>query len=160
MNHKMHLVACCAAVIAFCVIIAPVIRAQETITPTFAGSYSLKNIGSPSGVPTPLGPLTFLNDNTLLVGGSADTSSGAIYSIGGTRDSSNHITGFNGTAVLFSTAPQIDGAMEFGPGGVLFFTGFPTNTMGEIKPGSSAPDKTVDLTAAGISSSVGGLEFA
>jgi hypothetical protein len=49
--------------------------------------------------------------------------------------------------------------LSFGPGGVLFFTGFPNNTLGEIKSGSVSPDKTVGLTAAGVASSVGTLAF-
>jgi len=43
----------------------------------------------------------------------------------------------------------------------LLFTGYPTNTLGEIEPGSTSPDKTVDLTASGgVASSVGSVQFA
>jgi hypothetical protein len=41
---------------------------------------------------------------------------------------------------------------------VLFYTAYPTNQIGEIKPGSSAPDKVVSLP--GVTSSVGSLQFA
>jgi len=42
-------------------------RGQEVIAPAFAGSYSLRNIGTPPGVPLPLGGIAFLDSNTLLV---------------------------------------------------------------------------------------------
>jgi hypothetical protein len=71
-----------------------------------------------------------------------------------------HITGFNGTAVQFSTAPQIDGGLAFAPNGVLLFTEDPDNKMGEIKPGNTAPDKTVTLSKPDRLHSVGALQFA
>ena len=51
--------------------------------------------------------------------------------------------------------------MTFGPGGVLFFTGFPNNTLGEIKSGSVTPDKTINLSglSPAVASSVGSLGF-
>lgn len=76
-----------------------------------------------------------------------------------TRDVGGHINGYSGQSILFSTAPQIDGGLAFGPGGVLFFTGYPTNQLGQIEPGSVAPDKTIGLSGEGIASSVGTLAF-
>lgn len=108
-------------------------------------SYTCDSLGSVPGLPTPYGGVTFLNNNTLLIGGAANTDDGAIYEIGITRGADNHITGFSGPASVYATAPFIDGGLTFGPGGVLFFTGYPTNTLGEIKPASSAPDATVAL---------------
>src|SRR5581483_5615859 len=66
-----------------------------------------------------------------------------------------HINGFSGTATLYATAPQIDGGLAYGPGGVLFFTGYPTNTIGQLKPGSTTPDRTDTLPAS--TQSVGAL---
>jgi hypothetical protein len=145
---------------ALCMAAAVAANAQETIAPAFAGSYSLNNIGNPPGVPTPVGGMTFLDNNTLLVGGCYDSPCGAIYSIGVVRNppGTGHITGFSGTAVQVSTAPQIDAGLAFAPNGDLLFTGYPSNTMGEIKPGSTSPDKTVTLSK--IASSVGALQFA
>ncbi|HLI86839.1 MAG TPA: hypothetical protein VKV17_23230 [Bryobacteraceae bacterium] len=127
----------------------------DVIAPPYASDYTLTNLGTPAGVPGPLGGITFLNDNTLLLGGNANRSSGAIYEIGVTRDSSGTIDGFSGSATLYATAPFIDGGLAFGPGGDLFATGYPNNTLLEYKPGDSSPDKTVDLSSAGITSSVG-----
>ena len=47
----------------------------------------------------------------------------------------------------------------FGPGNVLFYTRFPNNEIGQIKPGSTINDKIVDLTPLGVGSSVGALNF-
>jgi hypothetical protein len=124
-------------------------------------SYTCNDLGQPPGVPSPLGGLTFLDSNTLLIGGVANKANSAIYQIGITRDAQNHVTGFSGTATLFATAPEIDGGLSFGPSGVLLFTGFPNNTLGEIKPGSSSPDRTIDLSSLSppVASSVGTLAF-
>lgn len=131
------------------------------IDPYYAGSYTMTDLGVIGGIPGPLGGLTVLagDNNTLLLGGSANSGAGAIYSVGVTRDSGGHITGFTGPASLYSSAPWIDGGLTYGPGGVLFYTGYPTNQIGQIKPGSVAPDRVDVVTSLGISSSVGALMF-
>jgi hypothetical protein len=133
----------------------------QTIAPPFAADYSLTDLGSVPAVPGPFGGVTLLagDPDTLLIGGSANNGGGAIYSIGVVRGAGGHITGFSGSATLFATAPYIDGGLAYGPGGVLFYTGYPTNVIGEIKPGDTSTDKTVDLTLLGVSSSVGTLGF-
>ncbi len=125
----------------------------------FVGSYTCNDLGSPTDVPSPLGGITFLDNSTLLIGGSANNPGGVIDKIGVTRGSGNHITGFSGSATLFSTAFDIDGGLSFGPGGVLFFTEYPVNALGEIKSGSASPDKTIDLNSLSVDSSVGALAF-
>ena len=127
----------------------------------FDSSYTLNNLGS-AGVPTDYGGITFKDANTLLLGGAINGSSGAIYSVPLTRSGTNNsITSF-GTPTLFATAPNIDGGLAFGPGGVLFYTGFPNNVIGQIKPGSTSPDKVINLsnlTPNSVVSSVGSLAF-
>jgi len=131
-------------------------------------SYSFldPNLKSVPGVPGPYGGLTLEqgDPNTLLIGGNANLEAGAIYSIGLTRNASGHISGFSGTATPFASAPFIDGGLAYGPGGVLFYTAYSDNAasnnrVGEIKPGSTSPDKVVDLTPLGVFSSVGTLAF-
>ena len=133
----------------------------QVVDPAFAGSYSFIDLGGPAGVPTNLGGLTLRSGdpNTLLIGGNANGGNGAIYSIGVVRGAGNHITGFTGTASLFSTAPEIDGGLAYGPGGVLFYTGYSENLLGQIEPGSTSPDKIINLTPLGVASSVGSLNF-
>src|SRR5262249_3237616 len=41
----------------------------------------------------------------------------------------------------------------------LFYTTFNTNMLGQIKPGSTAPDKLINLTPLGVTSSTGGFTF-
>ncbi len=135
--------------------------APQTFGPDFAADYSFTDLGSPSGVPGPLGGVNFKagDTNTLLIGGNANGASGEIFEIAVTRDANNHITAFSGAASSFALAPRIDGGLAFGPAGVLFFTTFSDNRLGQIKPGSTAPDKWIDLTALGIASSVGTCTF-
>ena len=131
----------------------------QTIDPFYAGSYSATNLGTVAGVPGSYGGLTFkLGDpNTILIGGAANGINGAIYSVPVTRDAvTNQVTGF-GTPTLFSTAPNIDGGLDYAPNGVLFYTGYPINSIGQIKPGSTIPDKVT--SASPVASSVGTLRF-
>jgi hypothetical protein len=140
--------------------VAPLTAAAFTVDPFYAGSYTATSIGSAPGVPTLYGGLTFLDNNTLLIGGAANVVSGKIYSIDVTRDAGNHVIGFSGIAAQYSDGIYNDGGLQFGPGGVLFYSQFPSNMIGQVKPGNSATtDKTVDLTPLGVISSVGSLAF-
>ena len=133
----------------------------QTIAPEFAADYSYIDLGQPAGVTGNLGGLTLLasDPNSLLIGGNANGPSGSIFRIGITRDAGNHITGFTGVASLFASAPEIDGGLAYGPGGVLFYTGYNENLLGQIRPGSVAPDKVIELGPLGIARSVGTLNF-
>ena len=136
-------------------------RAQaQAIASAFVSDYSFVDLGAPTGVPPNLGGLTLKagDPNTLLLGGQAN-GAGGIYAIGVTRDGGGHINGFAGTASLFSAAANIDGGLAYGPGGVLFATTYSNNQLLQIKPGSSSPDKVIDLTAAGVAPSTGSVSF-
>ncbi|MFN3243852.1 MAG: hypothetical protein ACE37K_20265 [Planctomycetota bacterium] len=134
--------------------------AAQTIVAPFDVDYSYTDLGSIAGVPSNLGGVTFLaNDpNTLLIGGNANNAAGAIYAVPLTRDAQGHITGF-GTPTMFASCPNIDGGLTYGPGGVLFSTGYSNNTLLQHLPGSTAPDLITDLTPFGVSSSVGTCQF-
>lgn len=133
----------------------------QTIQAPYNASYTLTNLGSVPSLPTPYGGLDFLpsNSNVIVIGGAANTASGALYSIGVVRGAGNHITGFTGSAALHSAGEYNDGGVKFGPGGVLFYTRFPVNEVGQVEPGSAINDRIIGLTALGISSSVGALNF-
>ncbi len=136
--------------------------AGVTFGAAFTSSYTCNDLGQPSGVPGALGGITFLDNDTILVGGAANGPSGAIYAIDVVRGAGNHITGFGGTSTLFASAPNIDGGLAFGPGGVLFATGYPNNTLLQYKPGSTTPDRVIDLSnlaGTDVGSSVGTLAF-
>ncbi len=119
----------------------------QTIVPPYNSSYSLRQIGTPPGVPGPLGGLTFKHDDkdVLLIGGAANRSNGGIYAIRVTRGAAGQVTGFTGTATLLATAPYIDGGLSYGPSNVLFYTRYPNNEIGQIKVGSTSTDKIVSV---------------
>ncbi len=137
------------------------IATAQTVQPPYDSTYTVTNLGSVPGLPTPYGGLDFLpsNSNVIVIGGAANVASGALYSIGVTRGAGNHITGFTGTAALFSEGQNNDGGVKFGPGGVLFYTRYPINQIGQIEPGSTVNDRIIDLSPLGFSSSVGALNF-
>lgn len=142
-------------------VLATNVTRAQVVAPAYAGSYSVVNLGAVSGLPGSYGGLTFKagDVNTLLVGGNANASTGGIYSIGVTRGIGGHITGFTGSASLFATAPDIDGGLAYGPGGVLFYTSWSDDTVGEIKPGGLSASKIVGLSALGVTNSPGGLQI-
>ncbi len=135
--------------------------AAQTIQPPYDTTYTLTDLGAVPSLPTPYGGLDFLpgNPNVLVVGGSANNSLGALYTIGVVRNGSSQIVGFTGSATLFSDGQFNDGGVVFGPGGVLFYARYPNNEIGQVRPGSATTDKVVDLTPLGVSSSVGALFF-
>lgn len=136
----------------------------QTLGGDFAGSYSVASLGSVPGLPSNYGGLVFLDSNTLLIGGAANTASGSLYTIDVVRNSSNHVTGFTGTATRFGGAGGAvgeynDGGVVFGPGGVLFTARWPINGLGQTKPGSINEDKIIDLAPLGVASSLAAIGF-
>lgn len=133
----------------------------QVIDPFYAGSYSYTDLGSVPGLPPPAGGLTLLagTNNTLLIGGSANNPAGAIYAVGVSRDSSGHINGFTGTATLHIEAPYNDGGIVYGPGGVLFASRWPVNELAQYRPGSTTPDRVIDLAALGVAQSNAAIQF-
>jgi hypothetical protein len=135
-------------------------RAQELAAP-FSASYSLKDLGPPPGVPSRLGGLTFKAGTTdrLLIGGEANGANGALYEVGVVRDATGHITGFSGTAARYAAAAYNDGGLTYGPGNVLFLARWPSNELGQTKPGSAVTDKVIPLASLGVASSLVALRF-
>src|SRR5579863_3331495 len=89
-----------------------------SISAPFSSDYSFVSLPGPVGVPTNYGGITFLDNNTLLLGGAANGPSGVIDEVSVTRDINGNINGF-GTVTQLATAPYIDGGLAFGPGGDL-----------------------------------------
>ena len=56
-----------------------------------------------------------------------------------------------------ASAPDIDGGLVADSGGDLFYPTYPDNTLGEIKAGSTSPNKLVGLSSLGAIASTGGL---
>jgi hypothetical protein len=132
----------------------------QAVAPPFDQFYSLDVLGLIDDVPTPYGGLVIKNDdpNTLLIGGLANQNGAAIYAVPLIR-SCGKIVGFAGPGVLFATAPNIDGGLAYGPDGILFFTRYSMNGLGQILPGSTEPDRLINLNDFGIPASVGAVNF-
>ncbi|MFM7265919.1 MAG: hypothetical protein ACKOZW_10095 [Cyanobium sp.] len=132
--------------------------------PFYAGSYTLTRLGSMPGVPPLYGGLTFLDKDTILIGGRANTANGRLYTVDVTRGSGNHITGFSGVASQFggdgsSIGAYNDGGVSFGPNGVLFLARWPVNGIGQVKPGTTAAENKISAGPADAASSVSALNF-
>ena len=136
-----------------------------SIEAPFDSHYAFADLGEPPGNLGNLGGLSFLPGNTdaVLMGGHAAGPFGAIYSVGVVRNADGHITGFAGTPTEIAKASGItggiDGGLAVGPDGVLFYTTYRDNQLGQIRPGSTAPDRLIDLGALGVRRSTGSLQF-
>ncbi len=154
-----------AGVVFTTVAVASKVQAVTLATP-FSSLYSLTDLGAISKLPIAYGGLTFKAEDpsTLLIGGSSDFPDAGFYSVSVTRDTENHITSF-GNASLFAKSPGINGGgidagLTYSPDrDVLLYTTYPDNSIGQIKTGSSSPDKQTDLGTIGISDSTGSLGF-
>lgn len=139
----------------------------QVLAPEFARNYLVLDVGGVPGVPPPLGGLTFKFDdvNTLLIGGTANLLDAKIYAVTVIRDENGHISGFGcGEAIEFAAAPGpigggIDGGLIYSPEGVLLYTTFNDNALGQIPPGEVGPTKFVNLDDVGISGSTGTLRI-
>lgn len=133
-----------------------------TLGADFAADYTATSLGSVTDLPTNYGGLTFLDNNNILIGGAANGPSGLIYQVGVTRGADNHVTGFSGAATPFrggTIGAFNDGGVTFGPDGVLFTSRWPSNQLGQTKPGSTAEDKIIDLAALGVAQSHAAINF-
>ncbi len=133
----------------------------QSLTSEFVtAGYTLTDLGSIDQLPSQYGGLTIRPEqpNTLYIGGNANNSSGALYSVALTRDpESKHITGFGGGAILYTEAPNNDGGILFDQNGTLLFTRYSMNELGQVLPNNSYI--STPLTNYGVASSVGALAF-
>ena len=131
----------------------------QAVDPFYSASYSLTSLGSITGIPPKYGGMIFKDANTLWVSGQATNIAGRYYSVPVTRGADNHIVSLGSGAVL-GFGNFNDGGIAFGPGGVLFYTEYPGNSIGEVVPPNYSADfRTIGLTALGVAPSVGGLNF-
>lgn len=133
----------------------------QTIDPFYSTNYSYTDLGSVPELPPLYGGLTFKFDdpNKIIIGGNANTAEGDFYTIDVTRDGNGHVTGFSGTAQFYATGEYNDGGVAYGPSNVLFASRWPVNGLGQYMPGSTAPDKIIDLGPLGVASSHAAVAF-
>ncbi|MEA5557687.1 hypothetical protein [Nodularia spumigena] len=131
----------------------------QVIDDYYECAYSFVVLGTPPGVPGPLGGLVFKagDPDTLLIGGSANSSFAKTYAVPVLRDGNGRVTGFGAASTFYADTPNIDGALFYGPGDVLFFSRYSMNVAGQIKPGSTSSDRDISLTPLGFTSSVGAM---
>jgi hypothetical protein len=136
------------------------LHAAPIVAPEFAGSYSITTLNNVVDADFRNAGLTILPSDTnklLIVGESAQAAS-KVHIVGLNRDPQNHITGFTGPATQLAAADKLTSGLAFGPGGILFATST-SSKLYQFRPGSSAPDKTVDLAALGVAAEVGTVAF-
>jgi len=128
----------------------------QSVQPPFNTAYQAVDLGQMPLVYNYGGIAFHPNDPDLLL--VSAYASGRIAAVRVVRDSSGLIQGF-GTTTTYATVGGTDGGLAFGPGGVLFFTWYGANRLGQIRPGSTVADKIIDLGPLGISTSVGTCAF-
>jgi hypothetical protein len=133
-----------------------------TVATPYDSFYSCYDLGPAPGVPTNFGGLTttLADENTLLIGGSANTAAGNLYNVTIDRDANCHILGFTGASSTAVTAPYNDGGVSYHPSSnVLFLARWPVNEVGMVGPASATTDKVVPMSSYGFASSVSALNF-
>jgi hypothetical protein len=132
------------------------------IAAPFSENYRVFDLGSPPGVPGPLGGTVVRagDPDTLLIAGDSESSNGAIYSIGVTRNACGHMTGFSGRAVQVAATPNVDANLVYASDTLLLYTMYRSNRIGQVLfgPGGAVTvGPELPLSPFGVASSVGGL---
>lgn len=124
--------------------------------------YKVYDLGTVPGVPSSLGGtvISATDQNTLLVAGGSESSTGAIYQIGIARNACGHITGFVGTATQLAATPYVDANLIYANDDLLLYTEWPQYNVSQIAGANTAPDRQIDLRTVGMAaddSGPGGL---
>jgi hypothetical protein len=114
--------------------------------------YKAYDLGPVPGVPSSLGGtvISSSDPDTLLVAGASETTNGAIYSIGVTRDSCGHILGFSGTATVVANTPYVDANLVYASSGLLLYTEWPQYHLSQLAGSATTPDRRTDLRTLGM----------
>jgi hypothetical protein len=130
-----------------CALAAPASLLAQTVAAPFNALYTVQNIGTIPGLASNWGAITFDHDdpNVLLCTRWATVGVQNLFAIRVVRDAQGHVTGFTGPLTPRAQADHIDGGLDHHPGGVLFYTRYPSGTVGngigQFKPGSTVPDR-------------------
>jgi hypothetical protein len=136
---------------------------EAVLAAEYAQHYQAFLLGTVPGLPTDghLGGCTIAatDDNTLLVVGNSETPAAGLWSIGVVRDNCGHIVAWNGQAQKIADAPYMDANLPYTDKGVLLYSAWPVNKLGQLMPGATSPSSETDLAIFGVSDSPGGLAF-
>ncbi|NJK64808.1 MAG: hypothetical protein HC921_20795, partial [Synechococcaceae cyanobacterium SM2_3_1] len=133
---------------------------QPTVGADFARIYTAYPLGRPPGLPGIQGPLAFLSEDTLLVGGFAASSSGALYKAKVLRRPDTHIIGFDNDAnprtpyevEYFTDAPFNDSGLVITPEGLILANQWPPPGVNQLRISGGTPYQT-------LPEGLGGLAF-
>lgn len=120
------------------------------IAPPFADDYSCFQTANIPELPPSYGGSVFSLDDPdlLLIGGSANTASGALYGMRVSRDANCHVTGFIDPAPTQVAAAEFnDGGMVYAPNGTLMLARWPVHELGQLAPGAVQTSKVISLSA-------------
>lgn len=114
--------------------------------------YRVYDLGEVPGVPNPLGGtvVSSADPNILLVAGASESTTGAIYAIGVSRDACGHITSFTGTASMVAATPYVDANLVYTSADLLLYTEWPQYNVSQLRTGSTAPDRSTYFGAIGM----------
>ncbi len=136
--------------------LAPTTVSAQSVHPPFNTYYNAVDLGPMPQVHNYGGTCFAPGDpNTLLV---SAYGSGRIAAVALQRDPQGRIVGFGATTTR-ATVGGNDGGLAAGPGGVLFFTWYGANRLGQVLPGSTVADRVDDLGPLGVGTSVGTCAF-
>lgn len=119
----------------------------QTVMPPFHTSLSIDDLGF-LGVSSAFSGTAFRYDNAnVLLFGEYQT--GRIDALPITRDGQGHPIGF-GARSPHAVVSGPGGGLAYGPGNVLFYAAFPSNQLGQVRPGSGVENRLIDLAPFGI----------
>jgi len=130
----------------------PASPSDVKLAPPFDTIYRVYDLGPVPGVPSPLGGTVVRagSHDKLLVAGSSESASGAIYEIGVQRGACGHITGFVGTASLVASAPYVDANLVYLDPSLLLYTEWPQYTLSQLAGAATTADRRTDLRTLGM----------
>ncbi len=126
--------------------------ADVQLAAPFDAVYKVYDLGPVPGVPNNLGGIVVrpTSPTKLLVAGASETSAGAIYEIGVTRDTCGHIVGYSGTAMSVAETPYVDANLVYASSDLLLYTEWPQFTISQLQGTATTADRRTDLRPHGM----------
>jgi hypothetical protein len=138
--------------VALLILFTPVLAAGQVLPPGLVPVQTYT--ASALNLTTPMSGCTFdLTGANFLM----SSYSSGVSTLPVTRDpQTGSITGF-GTPTPHVVMSNLDGGLDFGPSGTLFWSVYPNHQLGQLAPGGGMANPS--LTPTGVPPSAGGLEF-
>ena len=126
---------------------------EVELAPEFAPFYSMYELGTVPGVPSPLGGAVVKagDPSKLLIAGNSENPLGAIYEIDVVRDPCGHIVAFSGLARQVAATRYVDANLVYWDSSLLLYTLWPFFGFAQLPPGAAEPAAPLDLRTLGLS---------